>query len=279
MPRPLAITTQAVRNELSGTGMAVYLSALGDETAQNAVIDQEIAEAQSTVENALRVFLFREIVKCRPIDAGLTIGTDYTKEESGYPFIRKDWEVYGRIFTQRRPIVSVERVAVRYGQAPGQVLEAVEYPANWISWEGPIGKVSIVPIMGSATYGAGALILLPITGGAMRRDAVPSLVTVDYTAGYLPRDFDRDADDPYDASPENDPTALLRAVRYLTTIGMLQNLSRAMGAGGGSIGMYGLSESFNPGRFEQEIQRYHTEVDYIYTTYLATDSPALVFST
>ncbi len=277
MPRSLAITVDSVRDELSGQGMEMFLTALGTPDQQTRIIEQRIGEAQSEIENSLHTYLFQQVIKSRPLDEGLVRGTDYTRLDDAYPFVRDDWMRQGRIKTYRRPIQSVQRVAIRYGQGP-DVFEAVEYPRNWISFEGRLGVVNVIPIVGSATYGAGAMILLPMTGGPIHRASLPSLVTVDYTAGFLPDDFHPETEDPYDASPDYDVTQLLKAVRLGACIAVLKACERAIGAGGGSIGMFGLSESFVAGRFATETKSYSDDIADIKTQYLAGFSGPLICS-
>jgi hypothetical protein len=280
MPRQLAITVESVRDEIGGSGMEMFLSALGDASRQNDIIARHIKTAQSYLEKQLGIYLFRQVVKCRPLEAGLVEGADYDVADDSYDFIRRDWQTTAQIKVRKRPVVSVERVALRYGQGePHEVLEAVSYPTSWISFDSVMGLVYVIPVMGSVHYGSGAMLLLSVTGGAVRRDILPSFVTVDYTAGYLPKTFNAQTDDPYDASFNHDVIeTLLQAVREYSAMLVLQNAERSIGAGGGSIAMYGLSESFTGDRFTRAKEGYDLSVKTFIAEFNMTERAPAMFT-
>jgi hypothetical protein len=118
--------------------------------------------------------------------------------------------------------------------------------------EGPLNIAALLN-GGSATINT-SLLMLPLAVGVMSRAAVPLLLHVNYTAGFLPYSFNPDTDDLGTACPDFENIHIVAdGVRALTAIKILTNTRFAKGAGGGSIAVDGISQTHAPGRFAQEI--------------------------
>ena len=275
----LVVSTQMVRDEMSGTGMSRYWDKIGDVAAQDAVLSRVIRRAQSTVETECEIYLTQRVVKSRPVDAGLERGTNYDVIEDPYDWFKDSFRGYGTFRLRHRPLVSVQRVSIRYGSTTENLQKVIDYPDSWTVPKDELGILNIVPLVGMTSAQAGALVLLPIMGvGLMRWDTIPSICGIDYTAGFLPKNFDPDGDiDPMVASPDFDPTLLLWAVVMLAAAEGLRSIQRAIGAGGGSIGVDGLSRSLQSGRFGLEIKDFEDQAKAKMTQYASKRQAVKVF--
>lgn len=256
MRPPLIISVARLRAELSGRGFAGYLSKLGDEETQDEVLESLIREAQGSLENDLGIFLGIRRIGSQPFDEGKSLGTDYDVEEDTYPYFAPDWRSGGTITLRRKPIVTVEKIVLQWGTLRYYVM-----PHEWQLKEKTLGKVHIQPLYGSGSTVTSTLNLVMLGATVNGSSAVPGLLSIDYTAGYFPADFDANNDDPYDYYIGYEFGPLLRAVRMKAAASTLMSLQRAVGAGGGSISMDGFSQSFQGGRFQNEIEGYNKAYD------------------
>lgn len=270
----LVVSPKQVREEyFASEALELYLNTLADknatsQAAKDASIDLKltrvIMEAQADVERKCEVYLSHTVIKTPPVDAGMVRTTknapgQFDKLDTPYPFIIRNWNGgSGRIRLRKRPIVSVQRVAIRYGQTM-QALGVLDFPDGWISPESRMGIINIMPIVGMSSSQVSSLIMLPIMAGAMNgRKVIPTIVTIDYTAGFLPVDFDPDEDDPTEACPDFDVLGVLEAVKLLAASKLMLRFGLQSDGEGGSISLGGLSETITPGRFKQIREEYET---------------------
>lgn len=276
----IVISPDDVLTELSGTGMCQYLAALGDEITQKKVLTRRIFEAQQYLENVLETFFFQTRVATRPVTPGMVRGVDYDVEEDGYPYTRADFATYGTIQLRRRPVVTIKRAGIRYGNDQNY-LAVMDYPQGWINQQARLGILHVQAVVGAGSMqstGSGSLLLLPmIQTGFHRGETMPLIFSVEYTAGYLPADFDPETDSLATACPDYSIHDLARAVRYHATANMLRSMRRSVGAGGGSIAMDGLSQSWDSNRFSAEIEDYENQVETIISDHRAFEAPPMVF--
>lgn len=267
MPRlPNVIKRDALKAELSGQGVSFFLSRLGDSDAQDAVLDQAIQEAQSEFELDLGLFFTERVVFSRPP----VPDTGYDVLDDAYPWFAQDFRQGGEIRLRRRPVRDVSAVALRYGGGDIQTSYTIlRFPEQWIIADHRLGAVNIQPLYGAAGIVAGTLSVAMMGHGLMNRAAQNLAVCVNYTAGYLPSNFNAEEDDALDATyQEHDLRDLLRGVRMSAACNVLRALNRTVGAGGGSIGMDGLSQSFTGNRFANEIMEYQREVAAVKSRYI-----------
>jgi hypothetical protein len=267
MPRlPLIISPLSVRNELAGKGMDEYLTALEDpdgiieprEYQDNCIAD-DIQEAQGTIENECEIYLTQRIVQSNPAPPNTVRGTDYDVLETRYPYFAEDWRNGGQVLIVRhRPLQTVHKIALQYGGMSGSApYNILEVPEQWVTWDGATGCIYVQPLYGAAGGTvAGTLSLALLGQGLNNRHVTPQAVSVKYTAGLLPRNFDVKTMDPYAESPDFEIRDIIQCIRYLAAASMLTTLGMAIGAGGGSISIDGLSESFQANRFAGEIKGY-----------------------
>ena len=262
--RPLCVSVNQVKDELGASGanssMGIYLDRLADSEGQARIITRQIDEAQSWIELRLGVYMFQTRVVTRPVTMGKIRGRDYDVEEDGYPYSRNDFSRYGTVYLRRRPVVHVERAGLRMGNATEQ-LAANEWPPGWINPQQRMGILHILPILGTGgQMGAGSALLLPLIAGHFPGNVdIPLIFSVDYTAGFLPTDFDPDDPDMHasTASPDFDCNPLVNATRMRAAAGVLAILGRTIAPGGGGIGMDGFSQSWQGNRFQAEIDDYN----------------------
>ncbi len=154
---------------------------------------------------------------------------------------------------RKRPVLSVEGVSLQWGEG-AKPLRA--FPKPWLVPSPREGTINItaIPGVGNA-MGNGDRLFLPIALGLLSSNAVPTLLHVAYTAGFVPYDFAPDSDDLDDACPDFEEIRVLaEGVKAHAALQVLKNTRLARGAGGGSIAIDGLSQSFSGGRFAEEIK-------------------------
>lgn len=260
--RPLCVSVTQVKDELGASGadssMGVYMDRLGDDAAVTRIINRQIDEAQSWIELRLGVYMFQTRIVTRPVTQGKVRGVDYDVEEDGYPYSRNDFRTYGTVYLRRRPVTYVARAGLRMGNATEQ-LAANEWPPGWVNPQQRMGILHILPILGTGgQMSSGSALLLPIIAGHFPGNIdVPLIFSVDYTAGFLPRDFDPDVDHASSASPDFDCNPLVNATRMRAAAGILATMGRTIAPGGGGIGMDGFSQSWQGNRFQTEIDDYN----------------------
>lgn len=278
MPYPISV--DSVVQELAGSGVAHYLMKFGDASCVRGMIQKAIDEAASEVEIDLNIRLFQTRIVSRPAQPDLVRGTDYDEVEDAYDYVKGDFDGFGTFRTKLRPIVSVQRIQIRYGDDTNPI-QVVTYPEQWIMENTRMGIINIVPLLGMTPAQTASIMLLPVTASAMaNRQLMPLIVALDYTAGYLPRDYDpedEDAPSVRAASPDHDARSLLAAVRYIATAKILGKMNRAIAPGGGSAQMGSFSQSYAPARFMNEQLDYERRAKEIVELYKRTQSPPNVF--
>lgn len=271
----LVVSVQDVKDELSGGGMCEYLSALDN---SDQVIAKRILEAQRGIEHALEILFFQQKICTRPVTKGLVRGQDYDKTEDGYPFRRADFSAFASIQLRKRPVQNVWRAGIRYGNE-STYIAVLDFPNGWINQQARLGVLEVQAIVGGGSMGpTDSLLILPMLSGAVSGGGVmPLIFSCDYTAGFLPSDFDPETDDLDEACPDYNIYELARAVRMQATAHMLRSVRRSVGAGGGSIAMEGLSQSWDSSRFSEEIKDYEEQVKEILENFSFLDSPFQAF--
>ena len=259
---PLVITVDSVRQNFSTSPtLTEFMEKLGDTDEQDEKIAKKIALAQGEIENRTRCFLTRKRIRTRPAIANLdgtpgVKGVDYDLEEDAYDWFRGDWSGgWVDLKLRRHPVQSVESVMVRYGASEPMV--ALTTPEQWNVANHADAVLNILPLIGISSMQATTLLLMPVLGhaqGNRNRDRIPQIVTVNYTAGYLPSNFDPETDDPFLSNPDQDVRGLLEAVEYLAAARLLTTFSPAMDARGGSLSMNGFSESTPQGLLSNAAQ-------------------------
>lgn len=264
---PLVIPVSKVRSSLSGSGLSDTLAILGDSAAQDKVLTSAVKVAQSRVEKRTDTLLTQKVIKSRPVEAGLVRGTDYDIVESPYNFYRDDFNNFGRLRLLRRPIVSVERLMIRFGEG----VTVFAPPAPWVDSfiDSANGTIHVVPYIGGLNVGPVAAIgLIPLYLGLRGHPQsqspsamVPQIVSVDYTAGFLPKDFDAASDDLDEASPDHDVQTLVDAVRCLAAAIVLEDLAPSFGVQGGSLSFDGFSQSIQSNQLDGVIKAFSDKAD------------------
>jgi hypothetical protein len=207
-----------------------FLAYLGGADEVNAALQNAINWAVSRAERELKSDLYPKVIKTYP-DAGLVKGEDYDIEEDPYDFFRTDYMSFGYLVLRHRPVISVEKVELRYGHS----LQILTYPNDWVRLNRKFGRLSVLPTIGAFGV-SGPLMLasgyffLPIMMG-WAKDIVPQLICVDYTAGI-------DATDPQYAELRH-LLAKLAAEEILRMVGTVYK----SGLAGYSVGEDGASES------------------------------------
>ena len=262
MAQLLAVSVNQVLEELGAlnprSAMGDYLcDAWGNSAAQIKAITLRIGEAQDEFEKNLEIYLFQTRVVTTPITAGKVFGTDYDVVQDGYPYSRLDFSQYATVYMRKRPIISVSQASLRYGNTY-DVLAAATFPQPWVTPQARIGVLHILPLLGNnSSISAGSLLLLPLISSVMPGNlTVPLIFSIDYTAGFLPIDFDPDTDDAYSAAPDFPVKNLLRGVKYMAAANVLRAVRRAIAPGGGSLNMGGAGQSWSANMFGPDIEDY-----------------------
>jgi hypothetical protein len=288
---PLVITVKSVKQELSGKPVMSYLlklAAVEATTAEqkvasvNTQIAEAIQEAQGDYETLTGNFLTQRRVRTIPVEPKTdgepqVPGIDYDWEEEGYNYIREDWEQgFADIKVRHRPLIEIDRVVLRYGQTLDAV-KALNLPEQWQIKNRKLGIVHIVPIIGLGPFATSSLTLLAVAGANLAgHNNIPNIVTIDYTAGFLPRDFNVETDDPTTACRFEDMRPILAAVRFNATARVLTRMQRAVSLTGGTISIDGVSQSIQPGFFDSYIKTYEEKFQ---AAVNQTKRPGLKFTT
>jgi hypothetical protein len=277
MPRPLVISVAALRRELSGPEMSEFLDAFGDETERddedmfqdtvNDALAEIIRDAQDDFEAQTNVFLTQRRIVTHPAPTGWKLGREYDMEDDPYDLDTSDWRGNGTIKLRWRPVVGIDKVEFRFGNSRQSQIR--QFSPSWISRRARLGLVHVMAFYGTqdtnSTTTAGILPHWQTSAGLSLSGSMgghlPSMVAVDYTSGLLPRDFNALTTDPNDACPNWPVRAVLDIVKMMAAHKALRGLQDALGAGGGSVGMDGLSESFSENRFGARIQGYETRIE------------------
>ena len=278
MPRPLVVTPAQVRRELSGPEMGIYLQALADpfllmqcpvdEDAVSQSIDESleehIREAQAWVEMETHIILTHTRFVTRPAAPELVRGADFDRLDDAYPLDRAEWaRGTGRVRLRWRPLVELHSVEVGWGQG-SQPAIIRKFDPNWINRKARLGILDVAMFFGNSGYTPQAILphfALGLSAHMAQSGHMAGAVRVSYTAGLLPLDFDPESDSPYDVSPDFNCEPLLGLVRAKAALLVLEAVQDAVGAGGGSISMDGLSESFDAQRFAGRMQAMEARID------------------
>jgi len=162
-------------------GLSTHLALYGDATAQNAAIDEALADADARIERELQVTLGTVRVKSWP-EAGLEKGDDYDVDEEPYDYHAEQFRRFGFLRLRRKPVISIERVRIMLGPEN----KILTYPSQWIRINHKLGHLSIVPTPGAGWQGIvmqSGYYLLPYISFGYIQDNLPQIIAVDYTAG------------------------------------------------------------------------------------------------
>ena len=287
MSQPLVITLDSLKDELAGNAAGRYLLRISrSTTAQekqadvDAMLTKSIQEAQGVFESETFTFLTQRKVLTYPPEPDANgnlpvLGTDYDAADSGYDYMKVDWhETFGSLKLKHRPVVSVEALKLRYGQL-GTPSIALNFPDQWKIIDYRLGLVHIIPIIGVGAYAAATLAILTVAGANLANtNTLPNVIAVDYTAGFLPKDFDAETDDPLIASPFEDVRPYLACVRYIAAAKVLRKLNRTLTMTGGSISIDGLSQSKQPNALQGYIDDYEKQAKELKDLALRARRPA-----
>ena len=210
-------------------GLSDFLASLGSST--DAVVRPHIAAAEADIQRLTGTRLEPTVIKMNPADDAV-----YDMEEDTFDFQQRAWLGWPTFKTRWRPIISVERVAVEYGQDQG----LISIPSTYVRMRKKTGRVSLVPSGAGAavTVGSGYT-LLTFLGGAHRQGLVPQMVAIDYTAGV--REIGE--------NPEY--ADLLECVAQEAAQRVLGAAMHGVSQGSTSISMDGLSESVDVSGLER----------------------------
>ena len=273
MPRPTLVTPKQLRSELSGPGLGEHLLALIDEndveTAAEArqLVDAElreiILEEQAVLETELKLKLFQTRIVSRPVDAGLIRSTsntegDYDVVDDPYDLLRIQWQGPGEIKLRWRPVLSVERVALRFGTQAPNVWR--EFDGGMINHRSRLGIIHVMSIFTRGSSSTQPIVLPHFNMAFINGGTVPGVLAIDYTAGMVPRNFNVMTDNIDDAAPDFPIRALVKLIRLRAAASVLSKVVDALGAGGGSIAMEGLSESYDSSQIARRQQAYEISI-------------------
>lgn len=256
MPRPLVVTVESVRDLLIGDTLGEYLSLLGQPAQVDARIRTLIIAAQADVERDCQTFLTQRVIKSRPASANpdgspAVKGTDYDLEEDAYTWFEEDWKGFAQFVTKRRPVQSVQDVRFAYGQS--QPVSIMTVPEAWQVANHLAGIINIQPVIGVGLAQSAGMALMPLVSGNLMtlKQPIACIVHMDYTAGFLPANFNPYTDDPWDANPDQDVAPLLQAVSCRAAAKLLLRAAVANDSDAGSLNVDGASESVPPGRLDK----------------------------
>lgn len=225
---------EAVRLEL--TGLQEHLSKIGDAAAQNLALERSVKVANARIERELHLRVKRSSIVCNP----LTTPADTVIVEAPYDYWQNDYKHYGFLYLRTKPVVSIERVRITFGDAR----EVLTYPEQWIRLDKESGKMQVVPMpAGAFMLRTGGYFLPMITFGWIDGH-LPQMFSIDYTAG-IGDALDESKEDECSAN-EWEKWADVRLMRArLAAREVLVMLSNAQNAGAQSVsvGEDGLSES------------------------------------
>lgn len=225
------------------------------EEAIDAFLTTCLVWAQKEFERKTQTRLFETRIVSNPPPAGQERGIDYDVIETPYNFVSRDWRRgrSGTITLRNRPIREISFMGVRYGQATAQ--SVIQFPKGWINPRSARGIVELLPVVGAANISAGALVMLPILNMSARQSNILSMVlSINYTAGFLPTDFDAENDSLADACPDYDAYGVVEAISKLAMVRVFDSLSMQSDSESGGISMGGLSENVSAGRYQTILQ-------------------------
>ncbi len=119
------------------------------------------------------------------VELDLSIDITPVKRDESHPFDRNLVQQYGYMRSQHKPILSVDKLAVR----PGNNVDIYVVPNDWISGANfAKGQVNIVPLLPAqsqsfinASMGAGGAVFLQVMSGF---GWVPTFWVLSYTSGF-----------------------------------------------------------------------------------------------
>jgi hypothetical protein len=209
------------------------------------------------MERQLQIDIYPRKIITRPEVTAPTLvrGVDFDLSEDPYDYTSESFYANGYFRTRRYPILSIEKVELRWPAETALLL----YDKEWLRVAHRSGQVNII----ATTGGAGPLIIgreggfLPFLSGSLMRAPYPQLFYVDYTSGI---DFLADDNKEYYAD-------LIVALQQRATMGILNDLGRAISPGitSQSLSEDGQSESVSYARgkggvYGPEIEALNTEV-------------------
>ncbi|RYX84225.1 hypothetical protein EON83_11050 [bacterium] len=272
MPEPLLVSVARVRKALAGRSMARFIEALGtSDTERDKEIALLIRAAQADFETHCGVCLFHTRIVTRPAPPDMVrrsaseVG-DYDRLEDGHSYFQDDFRSGGAVSVKltKRPVLSIESAGLHWGAWQNSNF-LWKFPKGWTMPEARLGYVHIAPAWGGgAASGQGGILTIPLayTGIGTRGQAMPILLAINYTAGFVPYEFNADTDDLHDACPDFEQIRIVaEGVRSLAALKILKQTRFAKGAGGGSIAIDGISQTHANNRFADEIKEMAADVD------------------
>lgn len=270
MPKPLLVSPAKVKSALAGRSMSRFIEALGATPQErDAEIESLIRDAQAWFESQCGVHLFEtrivtrganseDLVRRTDLDAG-----DYDKLDDAFSYHANDFRGGAvSIKLRKRPVLSIQGAGLRFGAVPGKG-DLITFPRGWMAPEARLGYLHVGALIGGGAGSFnGQMLLLPMLGSVLARGVVPVFLRIDYSAGFLPREFNAQTDDLDDACPDFEEIRLVaEGVRSLAALKILKHTRFAKGAGGGNIAIDGISQNHTPGRFAQEIADLASDVE------------------
>ena len=179
--------------------------------------------AETEIQRLTGTRLEPTIIKMNPAE-----GDEYDLEEDPFDYQERHWKGWPRFKTRWRPIISVERVAVEWGEGSG----LLSIPLDFVRLRKKLGVISLVPSGSAAavTVGSGYH-LLSWLGGTQRMGIVPQMVAIDYTAGVT------------DILSNPDYADLRECIVKEAAQRVIEAIIDAISRGATSISLDGLSES------------------------------------
>lgn len=181
---PLPFTPQDLKEDmLFGIPLSITDTTGVKVTYPDSAIRRCITAAVNSFERDLQIDLWPRRVFCRPAvtHPGAKVGDDYDLDEDPLDYNSVAYYANGYIRLRRWPILSVEKLELRFPEATS----IFTYPPEWLRITHQSGQIHILAIAGVAQPGiiareGGYLPLL--TGGFLQAD-VPQLIYCDYTSG------------------------------------------------------------------------------------------------
>ena len=257
LPDTYGLTVQGIRAKL--VGLDAWL-----EAAERQAVPYDSARIRKNIPAMVRRFERDTTVQVRACqvitrdDGTYTVRDPITgkivganglpvKKEEAYTYYPDSARDYFLTTLKTRPVQSVQRVRILFGQQ-----QVLEIPRQWYEVDGQSGSFQILPVAGGLMYGAAGASFALLQAGFGNRAFIPHVVHFDYTAG-LPvgwHDDDEYAD-------------LLRALESACALSVLEDIAHLADAGlsGKSISGGGSGESYQYTRFADRKAELKAAVD------------------
>ncbi|MEA3400816.1 MAG: hypothetical protein U9R79_06155 [Armatimonadota bacterium] len=219
------------------------------------LIDENIGAAQSHFERELEMCLERTVIKQDP-DEGEVEGVDYDLHEPPLDFERHSFRRLPRFRMRRRPIISVDRMVMRFAEHSS--IPTFTVPEFWMRIQHNLGIVSIFPVPGAGmVLTQEGFPFLPLLLEGAPWPVIPQLIRVNYTAGYQ--------------SPATDPE-LRDLRRHLAADAAYMTMQDIRDLLPSSVSIDGASQQFDA--VMQRLENRRQEIDDFFDEWRAKHLPA-----